>query len=141
MALGRLSRSSRTAPSTARSASRLCGGILEVSRSLSVATSRRPRGALDTPRALSVREPPGPALLSADGHLELRGDVGVQADGHAELSERLDGLVEPDAPALDVDAVLGEEHGDVVPTHRAEEPVLVGSLPGHEEVEPLDGLR
>ena len=39
MALGRLSRSSRMAPSTARSASRLWGGILEVSRSVRVATA------------------------------------------------------------------------------------------------------
>src|SRR6266545_294463 len=129
----------------ARSASRLCGGILEVSRSLSVATSSSPGGGLRPPsgpppepdcageararsgtpggrwsarapcaafsdrrlvdhtvaRALlgqppgaaatrfaSIREAPGPALLASDRHLELCGDVGVQADRHAELTQR-----------------------------------------------------
>src|SRR5262245_49632444 len=118
MALGRLSRSSSTAPSTARSASRLWGGILVVSRSLIVANG----------------------LLARDGDLKLSGDLGVQTHRHGELAERLDGLVEPDAPALDLDPVLTEEGRDVGAPDGPEQPRLVRGLARLGEVQRLDGL-
>src|SRR5215831_9331630 len=121
MALGRLSRSRRTAPRTARSASKLCGGILEVSRSLRVATTAT-------------------GLLSSDRHLELSGDFRMQADRHAELAERLDRLVEPDATPLDLELVLAEECGDIVATDGSKEPILIRGLPRQCQVQSFDGL-
>jgi hypothetical protein len=46
-------------------------------------------------------------------HLELRGDVTMQADGHRELANRLDWLVEMNLPLVDFEALGGERLGDV----------------------------
>src|SRR3990172_11994287 len=105
MTRGSVSRPSRsTAPSTARSASRLCGGILD------------------------GRSNGGP-LVADDVHSELRRDVLVQPHRDRGLAERLDRLVEVEAPPLDLDAVPREEVDDVLGGHGAEQLALPGGLP------------
>src|SRR5437762_1457985 len=64
----------------------------------------------------------------------------MQADRHAELAERLDRLVEADSTPLDVELVLAEERGDVVPSNRSEEPILIRGLPAQGQVQAFDGL-
>src|SRR5262249_16205230 len=83
----------------------------------------------------------GTGLLSSDRHLELSGDLRMQADWHAELAERLDRLIESDATSLDVELVLAEECGDVASSDRSEEPILIRGLPRHCQMQGFDGLR
>src|SRR5688500_3179302 len=116
------------APSTARSASRLWGGIRAVRRSLSVATP-------ELGRVCAYR-----ALFARDRYLELGGHFRMQPDRHAELSQGLDRLLEPDAPALDLEPVLAEELRHVGASHRSEQARLVGSLAALGKVQRLDGL-
>src|SRR6266545_2339158 len=120
MARGRLSRSRRMAPRTARSASRLWGGILAPRSSVSVATEE--------------------LLLAEDRYLELRRDAGVEPDGYRVLPECLDRLVERDAPALDLDPGPAEEIGDVLGRDGPEELALLGRLAPLLVGEPLDAL-
>src|SRR6266849_5383359 len=75
--------SRRRAPRTARSASRLCGGILD---------GKSTGG-----------------LFARDVDFELRHDVLVQPDRDHGLAERLDRLDQADPPALDLDRVLLQE--------------------------------
>src|SRR5580765_5485713 len=117
------------APSTARSASRLWGGIRAVRRSLSVATP-------ELGRVCACR-----SLFARDRDLELGRHVPMQPDRYAELSQGLDRLVEPDAPALDLESVLAEELRHVGASHRSEQARLVGSLAALGKVQRLDGLR
>ena len=49
-----------------------------------------------------------------DSDLELRRDLGMNTDGDARLSERLDRLVHRDAPPLELHAVLAQEIRDVL---------------------------
>src|SRR5687767_2190767 len=75
---------------------------------------------------------PAPArntLLGADDvDAQLGGDVGVEPDRDRVLAERLDRLVERDAPALDAELVLIEERRDVLAGHRAEQLAFLAGL-------------
>src|SRR3990172_5792803 len=105
MTRGSVSRPSRsTAPGTARSASRLCGGILD---------------------GRSTGDP----LVADDVDPELRRDVLVQPHRDRGLAERLDRLLEAEAPPLPLDAVAREEVDDVRGGHGADHLALLGGLP------------
>src|SRR5919198_2934247 len=114
MTRGSVSRPSRrTAPSTARSASRLCGGILD-GRS----------------KALS--------LFPNDVDLELCGHLVVETDRHRRLPERLDRLVELDSTPLYLDALLLQEVHDVLRGDGSEQLAFLGRLPAFLVGEALD---
>src|SRR5688500_17916394 len=103
--------SRRIAPRMARSASRLCGGILPGS-STTVATVVPP----DRPG----RSP----LLAGHGHFEGRRHVLVEPDRDLVLPERLDGLLQLHAPLLHRQLVLPQELDDVLRRDRAEQPAV-----------------
>src|SRR5688500_12041476 len=131
------------APSTARSASRLWGGIRAVRRSLSVATPELGQGVLPL-RCFSLLircagesrfsdsvgrlEAACRSLFARDRDLQLCGHFRVQPDGDTELSQALDRLLEPDASTLDFEPVLAEELRHVGAPHRSEQAGLVRSL-------------
>src|SRR4051812_35983392 len=62
-------------------------------------------------------------LRPLDPHLHRDGDVRVQPDGHLVLAHRLDGLLEVDPAAVELEgeALLLEPVGDVAVGHGAEE--------------------
>src|SRR5437879_6748613 len=88
---------------------------------------------IETPRTALVLgvvdQPRATRLLADDADFQLRDDVGVQTDRDGALAERLDGLVELDAPALDLHAVLVEEVDEILRGDRAEELAFLGRLP------------
>src|SRR3954451_17326622 len=70
----------------------------------------------------------GNLLAANDADEEFGGDFGMDADRDARLAERLDGLVEVDAAALDLEALLAEELRDVLRGHGTEELAFLGGL-------------
>src|SRR5262249_5375629 len=101
MARGSRAGSSRMAPSTARSASRLWGGILPGSSTL-VAMAGRAVG-----------------LLGRDRHRQRRRHVSVEADRHLEVAGRLDRLLELHASLLDRARMLVRRFSLVMFTSRS----------------------
>src|SRR2546427_2525617 len=80
------------------------------------------------------------ALLADDADFQLGDDVGMQADRDGGLAERLDGLIELDALALDLHAVLLEEVDEVLRGDRAEELAFLRGLAPllvHERLDPV----
>src|SRR5215510_2024586 len=98
MARGSTPGSRRMAPSTARSASRLCGGILPGS-----STS----AAMLPSRATA-------ALIPGDRHRQRRRDVVGKANGHLVLAQGLDRLLQLHPALLDHDLVPLQELDDVL---------------------------
>src|SRR5262245_10774563 len=64
----------------------------------------------------------------------------MQPDRNAEVPQRLDGLIERDAPPLDLEPTLAQERRDIGPADRPEQTPLVGSLPGLAEMQSFGDL-
>src|SRR5271163_3440528 len=72
-------------------------------------------------------------LFCLDDDLDVRGDFAVQANRHEEVAERLEGLVEVDLAAVDVEALLFELLSDVGRGDRTEEVIVLAGLAGKGE--------
>src|SRR5688500_2264226 len=71
--------------------------------------------------------------LRDDRDAHLRVNLGMQPDAHHVVTQRLDGMVQLDAPAVDRVAGASQGVGDVLRGHRSEELALLARLAANGE--------